>query len=272
MVASIEGHYSFRSGADDQERYFLPKRMATALAPLVRRPFAPYGSYTHTYYSYHMRELSTDPAIPEQSPGYMGRIEFSKRTDGPIAAYTMTRTMQGNVNFRNSAQPVSITAYNHKSRNDLLCTFADDEPYGCHYRVERHSCNPELADIYQGTDDGQLESLLAHRTEGSVLLTHMSILDAVQKLTVSATKPEQPILFDYMEYFSYLKHGHQLQYAGSIAAEFDGEPVKLSGYCQVGNGTLPVFYWVTDSGLLIYVRFGISFWVLCHTTDDRREI
>ncbi len=86
------------------------------------------------------------------------------------------------------------------------------------------------------------------------------LFDAVQKLQ---RKKFEPINFTLIDHFDQIKPDHQISFHGSIVIDIPKkENLKLHVYDQLGDGILPIVYFVDDAGRLLFVVSGIEVYIL----------
>lgn len=107
-----------------------------------------------------------------------------------------------------------------------------------------------------GTSYKQLAVFGAHR----LCTTNWGLFDAVQRLEWH-NNPEQTIRFHMLHDLTKLYRSQTLAFMGSFPAILARKPIDLYGYCQVGEASMPIYYWVTSKGLLLIVRCGLLAYV-----------
>jgi hypothetical protein len=86
--------------------------------------------------------------------------------------------------------------------------------------------------------------------------THWSLFDAVQRLPRG---PGEPLKFTLLDDLDHVKPGQSLAYRGAfdVALGAAGGAMRLHAFHQLGEGSLPVLYWLDDPGRLLFVISGI---------------
>ena len=86
------------------------------------------------------------------------------------------------------------------------------------------------------------------------------LFDAVQNLP---RKKFDPIKFTLIDHFDQIKPDNQISFHGSISINIPKkENLKLHVFDQLGDGIVPIVYYVDDSGMLLFVVSGIEAYVL----------
>lgn len=83
--------------------------------------------------------------------------------------------------------------------------------------------------------------------------SNFSIIEAVQRLA----KLDRPAEFTMIEFFDVRKDGQRLSFLGKQEVELAGQKVQLTGYAQVGDGILPIAYWLDQQQRLRFVVSGL---------------
>ena len=73
--------------------------------------------------------------------------------------------------------------------------------------------------------------------------SNWSLFDALQRLPGDDV---EPMTFDMLEEMDLLKPNHRLHYRQTVEVSLGGQPVKLHGFEQIGEGILPYTYWLDD--------------------------
>ena len=252
------------------------------MSALVHGTFDPYGDYGLSYGVYFINAISPETQGHGDGKGlldifskntYFGRLDLVKRIDGKMASYTATREIEGISNQRNTAKPKSTTRYRHDAANDDMCTILPGCSMHYSYEVTRSYYNTDLQDVYRFnqkilldkegtiTKQGRGRSIRLE-TSGAAIHTNFTLMDMIQKLTISGTAMQADIEFDYFENMEVVKRQHNIRYMDAIKVRIGNQAIGLTGYCHTGSGIMPTFYWVTERRLLIMIRHGISFIVL----------
>lgn len=255
-------HYSLRINNNKQGTGLLSPVLTDSISKWIDRPFDPYQEYKLIYEEYFLPIFSPDHSVSAESKAYLGTTAFQKYVSHEYSIYTLERSMHADEDKRAAAECTSLTRYSHNARNDIYCTIPRDSLASQHYKVIRGRYHQDLAGIYEYSQQDSADCWGDGDTGTTRLLTNVSILDVVQKLSFLHKPNRKPIVFDFLENMEYVKPHHKLTYIDSIQASFGGKRVRLNGFCQTGAGTLPTYYWATDSGLLIYIRNGIHLLVL----------
>ena len=95
------------------------------------------------------------------------------------------------------------------------------------------------------------------------LTTNWGLIDAVQRLGWR-DRSTPPITFNILHNLDSLRRDQQLGFLESFEARFGEREVTLHGYYQIGEGTMPIFYWVNDDNCLVLARYGMA--ALVYTT------
>ncbi len=86
------------------------------------------------------------------------------------------------------------------------------------------------------------------------------LFDAVQKLP---REKFEPINFTLIDHFDQIKPDNQISFHGSNVIDIPKkEKLKLHVYDQLGNGIVPIVYYVDDFGRLLFVVSGIEVYIL----------
>ena len=104
--------------------------------------------------------------------------------------------------------------------------------------------------------DGQIvrTGKRTRRMKISKTYTHdWALFDAVQRLNGEQTAPLE---FDMLEDFDLLRPKQRLSYHGTIEVKLGGKPTRLIGYQQLGEGILPIHYWLDEQHRLLFVTGG----------------
>ena len=86
-----------------------------------------------------------------------------------------------------------------------------------------------------------------------------SLYEAVQRL---GREPGPPMNFTLFDHFDQLKPGHSLKFRKRAVVQLGGEDVPLYAYEQLGEGVVPIIYWTSEQGRLLFVISGIESYVL----------
>jgi len=91
-----------------------------------------------------------------------------------------------------------------------------------------------------------------------------ALFDAVQRF-----KGEKitPIEFDMFEDFDLLRPKQRLSYEGTTEVKLGGKTTRLVGYRQIGEGILPIHYWLDEQYRLLFVIGGCRIYLL----DSRKK-
>ncbi len=86
------------------------------------------------------------------------------------------------------------------------------------------------------------------------LTSNWSLFDAVQRLH----KKEPPKAdFEMLEDLRLPRANQHLTSDGLIEAELGGEMIRLYGFHQIGDGILPIHYWLDEQGRLLFALGGV---------------
>jgi hypothetical protein len=77
-----------------------------------------------------------------------------------------------------------------------------------------------------------------------------ALIDALQRLPAAESGDSQ---FDLIEDCDLLRPRQRLSYVGPLTATLAGKDAELYGFCLVGTGTLPTFYWLDGQHRLLFV-------------------
>ena len=86
------------------------------------------------------------------------------------------------------------------------------------------------------------------------LTSNWSLFDAVQRLH----KKEPPTTdFEMLEDLRLPRANQRLTSDGPIEVELGGEMIRLYGFHQIGDGILPIHYWLDEQGRLLFALGGV---------------
>ncbi len=86
------------------------------------------------------------------------------------------------------------------------------------------------------------------------------LFDAVQKLP---RKKFDPLKFTLIDHFDQIKPDNRISFHGSIVIDIPKKKnLKLHVYDQLGDGIVPIIYYVDDSGRLLFVVSGIEVYII----------
>ena len=85
-----------------------------------------------------------------------------------------------------------------------------------------------------------------------------ALFDAVQRLK---GEKETAIEFDMLEDFDLLRPRQRLSYHDTIEVKLGGKMTRLIGYHQIGQGILPIHYWLNEQHRLLFVTGGCRIYV-----------
>ena len=91
------------------------------------------------------------------------------------------------------------------------------------------------------------------------LTSNWSLFDAVQRMYKAKETPNRE--FSMLEDLRLLRAGQRLAYDGQAEFDLGGKKVKLYGYHQIGEGILPIHYWVDEAGRLLFVLGGVRIYL-----------
>jgi hypothetical protein len=203
---------------------------------------------------------------------FYGRLHFCKTVHDGSTKYRAKRVLQGDLNRSNDANPESIFNWGHNAENDRASTIRPGSSFCFKYSVYRDYYERDLCSIYEYEEDILMEkdNILYVNSQGEKkpfwkieqkLFTDLSLMDTLNKTAVERPK-DFSWTFDFFENMQYVKPGHKIQFVDSMKVKIKGSSIVLFGYCQIGVGISPIFYWVSESGMLISVRYGILFMIL----------
>ncbi len=90
------------------------------------------------------------------------------------------------------------------------------------------------------------------------LTSNWSLFDAVQRLH----KKEPPKTeFTMLEDLRLPRANQRLTSDGPIDVELGGKTIRLYGFHQIGEGILPIYYWLDEQGRLLFALGGVRIYV-----------
>jgi len=91
------------------------------------------------------------------------------------------------------------------------------------------------------------------------LTSNWSLFDAVQRMYKAKETPNRE--FSMLEDLRLLRVGQRLVYDGPAEFDLGGKRVRLYGYHQIGEGILPIHYWVDETGRLLFALGGVRIYL-----------
>lgn len=92
------------------------------------------------------------------------------------------------------------------------------------------------------------------------LTSNWSLFDAVQRLH----KKEPPKAdFEMLEDLRLPRANQRLTSDGPIEVELGGKMIRLYGFHQIGEGILPIHYWLDEQGRLLFALGGVRAYLWC---------
>ncbi len=213
---------------------FLHKSLAGYRRP--REPFDPAGDWEHEY-------TVLAPYFAERVEATaIGRVHLARHgaPDGDTRLEVTSETNQGEDRLRVEAELCC-------SRDELaspvewtrasVIVDAEDRP-----RALTRSRRRMTRSAWEREHGGG---------SGGALTSDWSLLEALQRLPPAGElRPER---FDLLEDLELLKRDQRLERVEPIEVALGGERTRLSGHVRTGYGTLPVFYWLDETGRLLFV-------------------
>ena len=145
----------------------------------------------------------------------------------------------------------------------LKNTVFDDETGS---RIDRYSTLEEWGrltakGVVESSDDGVDFRPRIHCNTGTSapISSNWGIIDAVGRLARQEKRNE--LGFGMLQNLDLYKPNQRLVFLERFEFAIAEKRIPLNGYCQIGEGILPSYYWVTDSGLLLLARFGLMAYV-----------
>ena len=113
--------------------------------------------------------------------------------------------------------------------------------------------------VIETSADGDEFRVVNRKSPELPLTSNWGIIDAVQRL--GWQEPRAEVRFDMLENLDLIKADQRLVFLESFDFSFGDAELLLHGYCHVGEGILPSYYWVTENGQLLITRFGLMAYV-----------
>ncbi|MHC4591129.1 MAG: hypothetical protein ACYS8L_00355, partial [Planctomycetota bacterium] len=90
------------------------------------------------------------------------------------------------------------------------------------------------------------------------MTSNWTLFDAAQRLGGGAPPAGE---FDMLEDLRLPRVGQALRLDGAIEVHMGGEAVQLHGYRQIGEGILPIHYWLDDQERLLFALGGVRAYI-----------
>ncbi|MHC5035147.1 MAG: hypothetical protein ACYTFZ_08935 [Planctomycetota bacterium] len=90
------------------------------------------------------------------------------------------------------------------------------------------------------------------------MTSNWTLFDAVQRLSGGAPPAGG---FDMLEDLRLLRVGQALRLDGAVEVRMGGQAAGLHGYRQIGEGILPIHYWLDDQERLLFALGGVRAYV-----------
>ncbi|MHC4673645.1 MAG: hypothetical protein ACYTBZ_14275 [Planctomycetota bacterium] len=216
-----------------------------------RGNFDPAGSWGHKYTVWISVERSQSKS---RANGYVKL----KRRPAPQKGMFQLQVEQS-TDFANWQS--QLTKANIKCKADRLATPVswNVESAGFH-RKDKKATYPKFAESAVAAE-GQIvrTAKRTRRMTVSKTFTHdWALFEAAQRL-----KGEQisPIEFDMLEDFDLLRPKQRLSYHGTTEIKIGGKITRLTGYHQIGEGILPIHYWLDQQHRLLIVTGGCRVYI-----------
>jgi hypothetical protein len=271
-------HWSFDDG---QFPYIFSKGYSNSADTLLGEDFDPNGDWTNTYNFFYTQAIQRRTVFLDVHYGKL-RICRKVREDGKVVFDVEVQKQTG----QHVAHEVQVTKADFVCNIDELSTLAIGETWRLSSEVtllrnealkpySRYEEWGRLGEdgsdvVIEKSKDGSSFMEFARQAADIPVSANWALFDAVQRLA-----PEKisggPIRFTMLNHLDKVQGDQRLSFLEKFDAKFGQRQVSLRGFCQVGSGVMPMYYWVDERGRLVVARFGLLGLVLTDTWPWNRE-
>lgn len=227
-----------------------------------RGEFDPEGAWEHTYDVYPVYGK-----WGEHSEEHKGRCRIKREVAGDVGSFRLEVSSEVTyLDYGYGIHPTrsQLTTVRLRCKNDWLSTLQSWElksvALGDKGEARPLSQMVETGFFADGTI--KLTSAKVKTREICVsgnLTSNWSLFDAVQRL---AGKEPPSGSFTMLEDLRLVRAGQRLSLDGEAEFELGGRKTRLYGYHQIGEGILPIHYWLDEESRLLFALGGVRvyFW------------